>query len=77
MKSGPQDGIETWDAIEAFNKIPGAWTMELEGGGKDGWWAYYNDEEPIGPFALEHEAARAGLKAWGTPKALVTRHKRP
>jgi hypothetical protein len=31
----------------------------------DGWYAYYNEEKPLGPFATEAEAARAGLKAWG------------
>jgi hypothetical protein len=30
----------------------------------DGWWAYYNDEKPLGPFAIEAEAAQAGLDAW-------------
>jgi hypothetical protein len=30
--------------------------------------AYYNDEKPLGPFAKEHEAARAGLKKWGSSR---------
>jgi hypothetical protein len=34
------------------------------------WWAYYNDEKPLGPFAREAEAARAGLEAWGKETAL-------
>jgi hypothetical protein len=35
----------------------------------DGWWAYYNDEKPLGPFPTEGEAARAGLEAWGKETA--------
>jgi hypothetical protein len=34
-----------------------------------GWYAYYDEEEPLGPFATEVEAARAGLKAWGKETA--------
>src|SRR4029079_11759508 len=29
-----------------------------------GWYAYHNEEKPLGPFATETEAARAGLKEW-------------
>jgi hypothetical protein len=41
----------TWEAIQAFLKIHGAWTMEFE----DGWYAYFNDEKRLGPFAREQE----------------------
>jgi hypothetical protein len=34
----------------------------------DGWYAYYNEEKPLGPFATEAEAARAGLEAWKQPQ---------
>jgi hypothetical protein len=63
-----QRRLETWEAIETFNKIRGAWTMEFEGE-DEGWWAYYEDEKPLGPFATEAEAARAELKAWGKETA--------
>jgi hypothetical protein len=46
--------------IEAFGRVDGAWLMGLD----DGWWAYRNDELPLGPFATKAEAARAGLEAW-------------
>jgi hypothetical protein len=38
-----QRRLETWEAIETFNKIRGAWTMEFESE-DEGWWAYYGDE---------------------------------
>jgi hypothetical protein len=47
--------------IAEFKRLEIGWTMLLD----DGWWAYYNDEKPLGAFAREGEAARAGLKAWG------------
>ena len=50
------------DVITRFHEMPDAWLMHLS----DGWWAYCGDEKPIGPFNTKSEAARAGLKAWGT-----------
>jgi hypothetical protein len=49
---------ETWETCKEFLNIHEAWMMEFE----DGWYAYYGDEKPIGPFKTEHEATRAGLK---------------
>src|SRR5689334_18811900 len=48
-----------------FLELETGWTMLRD----DGWYAYYNDEKPLGPFATEAEAARAGLKAWGKETA--------
>jgi hypothetical protein len=50
--------------IAEFKRLEIGLTMLLD----DGWWAYYNDEKPLGPFAKEHEAARAGLKKWGSSR---------
>ena len=36
-----------------------AWLMQFN----DGWWAYFDDECPIGPFDTTAEASRAGLQA--------------
>jgi hypothetical protein len=30
----------------------------------NGWWALYDDEKPLGPFATKAEASRAGLQEW-------------
>jgi hypothetical protein len=53
VASGPK-------AIAKFLELKTGWTMLRDGG----WYAYYNEEKPLGPFATEAEAARAGLKAW-------------
>jgi hypothetical protein len=49
-------------AIERFDNLTDAWLTQLA----DGWWAYYGDECPIGPFNTKAEAARAGLREWTT-----------
>jgi len=46
--------------IAEFLELQTGWTMLLD----DGWYASYNEEKPLGPFATEAEAARAGLRAW-------------
>ena len=46
------------ETIAEFLEI--GWTMLRD----DAWYAYYNDEKPLGPFATEAEAARVGLKEW-------------
>jgi hypothetical protein len=51
--------------IAEFNRLEIGWMMLFD----DGWWAYCNDEKPLGPFATEAEAARAGLDAWGKETA--------
>jgi hypothetical protein len=51
--------------IAEFKGLEIGWTMLFD----DGWWAYYNDEKPLGPFPTEGEAARAGLEAWGKETA--------
>ena len=48
------------ETIAEFLALKIGWTMLRDGG----WYAYYNEERPLGPFATEAEAARAGLKAW-------------
>ena len=48
------------EAIEGFRRLRGAWLMEFDAG----WWAFYEDEGPIGPFDTEAKASRAGLEAW-------------
>jgi hypothetical protein len=48
------------ETIAEFLELEIGWTMLRD----DGWYAYYNEEKPLGPFATEAEAARAGLKAW-------------
>jgi hypothetical protein len=61
----PEEDIEALRAdrgpqtIAEFLELENAWTMLRD----DGWYAYYN-EEKLGPFPREAEAARAGLKAW-------------
>ena len=63
----PEEDLEAFRAdrgpetIAEFLELETGWTMLRD----DGWYAYYNDEKPLGPFATEAEAARAGLKAWG------------
>ena len=51
--------------IAKFLELETGWTMLRD----SDWYAYYNDEKPIGPFATEAEAARAGLQAWGKETA--------
>ena len=46
--------------IAEFLELQTGWTMLRD----DGWYDYHNEEKPLGPFATEAEAARAGLKAW-------------
>jgi hypothetical protein len=36
--------------IAEFNRLEIGWTMLFE---NDDWWAYYNDEKPLGPFPTE------------------------
>jgi hypothetical protein len=47
--------------MEQFRHLDEGWLMQFE----DGWWAFYGDEPPIGPFDTKAEASRAGLEAWG------------
>ena len=54
--------ITDQDAIDAFHRISGTWLMEFG----VGWYAYCNYERKIGPFTTSAEAARAGLKKWGS-----------
>jgi hypothetical protein len=67
----PEEDIEALRAdrepetIAMFLELETGWTMLRD----SDWYAYYNDEKPIGPFATEAEAARAGLKAWGSPNS--------
>jgi hypothetical protein len=53
------------ETIDAFRRLEIGRAMLFD----DGWWAYFNDERPLGPFATEAEAARAGLEAWGRETA--------
>jgi hypothetical protein len=48
------------EIIAKFNRLTVAWTMLFS----DGWYAFYKDEKPLGPFKREIEAASAGLEAW-------------
>jgi hypothetical protein len=48
------------ETIAEFLELKTGWTMRRD----DGWYAHYNEEKPLGPFATEAEAARAGLKVW-------------
>jgi hypothetical protein len=58
----PEEDIEALRAERApkivaeFLELETGWTMLRD----DGWYAYYNDEKPLGPFATEAEAARNG-----------------
>ena len=45
--------------IAAFLELQTGWTMLRD----DGWYASYNEEKPLGPFATGR-SARAGLRAW-------------
>jgi len=62
----PEEDIEALRAdrepktISEFLELKTASTMLRD----DGWYAYYKDEKPLGPFATEAEAARAGLEVW-------------
>jgi hypothetical protein len=49
------------EIVLAFQSIPGAWLMELEGG----WYAFRNGDSKLGPFPNMYEASEAGLKQWG------------
>ena len=66
----PEEDLEAFRAdrgpetIAEFLELEIGWTMLRD----DGWY-YYNEEKPLGPFATEPEAARAGLKAWGKETA--------
>jgi hypothetical protein len=68
----PEEDLEALSAarepetIAEFLELKTGWTMLRD----DGWYAYYNEEKPLGPFATEAEAARAGLKAWRKETAL-------
>jgi hypothetical protein len=55
------------ETIAEFLDLEMAWTMLRD----DGWYAYYNEQEPLGPFVTEAEAARAGLKAWARKRPQV------
>src|ERR1044071_8745106 len=63
----PEEDLEALKAhkgpatIAEFLELETGWTMLRD----DGWYAYFNEEKPLGPFATEAEAGRAGLKAWG------------
>jgi hypothetical protein len=48
------------ETIAEFLELKTGWTMLRD----DGWYACCNEEKPLGPFATEAEAARAGLKTW-------------
>ena len=71
----PEEDIEALrvdrepETIAKFLELQTGWTMLRD----SHWYAYYNDEKPIGPFATEAEAARAGLMAWGRPDSVDTR----
>ena len=66
----PEEDLEAFRAdrgpetIAEFLELEIGWTMLRD----DGWYAYYNEEKPLGPFATEAEAARAGLKEWGSSR---------
>jgi hypothetical protein len=47
------------EAVKQFRDLREGWLMQLA----NGWWAYYGDERPIGPFNTKTEASRAGLQA--------------
>jgi hypothetical protein len=49
-------------AIEKFRYLDEGWLMQFDAG----WWAFYGEEPPIGPFDTKAEASRAGLGAWGS-----------
>jgi len=72
----PEEDIEALRAERApkivaeFLELETGWTMLRD----DGWYAYYNDEKPLGPFATEAEAARAGQG--GGPEAASVREGR-
>ena len=67
----PEEDLEALRAnrgpktIAEFLELENSWTMRRDGG----WYAYSSEEKPLGPFATEVEAARAGLKAWGKETA--------
>jgi hypothetical protein len=47
------------ELIEDFQRMHDAWLMEFH----TGWWAFYGDERPLGPFDTKADASRAGLEA--------------
>jgi hypothetical protein len=53
------------EAIAKFDQLKEGWLMEFS----DGWWAFYDDEKPLGPFETKAEASRAGLEEWGVDEA--------
>jgi hypothetical protein len=53
------------ETIAKFKRLVVGWAMLFS----DGWYAFYNDEKPLGPFKRESEAARAGPEAWGKETA--------
>jgi hypothetical protein len=65
LHEGMIDRQSEAETIDAFRRLEIGWTMLFD----DAWWAYYNDEKPLGPFPTEAEAARAGLEAWGKETA--------
>jgi hypothetical protein len=73
----PEEDLEAFRAdrgpetIAEFLELEIGWTMLRD----DGWYAYYNEEKPLGPFATEADAARAGLKAWRKETAPATQGK--
>jgi hypothetical protein len=48
------------EAIDRLRRLPEAWLIRF----RDGWWACFRDERPLGPFDTEADASRAGLEAW-------------
>ena len=48
------------ELIEDFQRMHDAWLMQFH----TGWWAFYGDERPLGPFDTKADASRAGLEAW-------------
>ena len=58
----PEEDLEALKAdkgpatIAEFLELETGWTMLRD----DGWYAYFNDEKPLGPFATEAEAKRNG-----------------
>jgi hypothetical protein len=49
------------EAIAKFDQLKEAWLMQFS----DGWWAFYPNEKPLGPFEIKADACRAGLQEWG------------
>jgi hypothetical protein len=53
------------EAIAKFDQLKDGWLMQFN----DGWWAFFDDEKPLGPFETKAEAPRAGLEEWGVDEA--------